>query len=199
MNSGNLEHVAATSAKSPVGRLVLLASTEGLTHVQLDGSQKLPHGELAGPNTRASRHVDAARRALDEYFAGRRTAFEDLSLAPTGTPFQLRIWRELLRIPYGETTSYGRLAERIGRRGASRAVGGANARNPIGVIIPCHRVIGADGTLTGYGGGLAMKEWLLTHEGALCARRSGSDLRSVPRDEVYRAEELAQAYEVPGR
>ena len=98
-------------------------------------------------------------------------------LAPAGTSFQLRVWQQLLRIPYGETTSYGELARQIERPSASRAVGMANGRNPIGVIIPCHRVIGADGSLTGYGGGLPMKEWLLHHEGALT--QPELDLRSA--------------------
>ena len=104
-----------------------------------------------------------ARRQLTEYFAGARRAF-DLPLAASGTPFQRRVWEALRRIPYGETISYGELARRIGKPTASRAVGAANGRNPIAIVVPCHRVIGADGTLIGYGGGLPVKEALLALE-----------------------------------
>jgi methylated-DNA-[protein]-cysteine S-methyltransferase len=100
---------------------------------------------------------------LIEYLQGKRTVF-DMPLAPEGTAFQRQVWEALLEIPYGETYSYGRLARDIGKPGAARAVGMANNRNPIPVIIPCHRVIGADGSLTGYGGGLPMKERLLALE-----------------------------------
>ncbi len=101
------------------------------------------------------------------YFAGVLTAFDDLPLDAGGTPFQQRVWAALRRIPPGRTLSYGALAAQLGQPGASRAVGLANGSNPISVVVPCHRVIGADGSLTGYGGGMARKEWLLRHEGAL--------------------------------
>lgn len=166
------ETLEETNIETPVGRLILLASAIGLTHVLLGGSIKAPRNTRASVNPRAQGHLEAAQRALDEYFAGGRESFDGVPLAPAGTPFQLSVWRELLSIPYGETTTYGRLAERIGRRDARRAVGAANARNPIPVIIPCHRVIGADGSLTGYAGGLPMKEWLLLHEGLPPSRRS---------------------------
>ncbi|HEY2249817.1 MAG TPA: methylated-DNA--[protein]-cysteine S-methyltransferase [Planctomycetaceae bacterium] len=100
---------------------------------------------------------------LTEYFAGRLQKF-DVCLAPAGTPFQKKVWQELCRIPFGVSISYGELARRIGQPTASRAVGMANGRNPISIIIPCHRVIGANGTLTGYGGGIERKKWLLEHE-----------------------------------
>ena len=106
---------------------------------------------------------EAAIAELREYFAGERRTFT-VPLAPAGTPFQLRVWRALLEIPYGETTSYGELAQRLGQPTASRAVGLANGSNPIPVIIPCHRVIGANGSLTGYGGGLPIKQRLLALE-----------------------------------
>jgi methylated-DNA-[protein]-cysteine S-methyltransferase len=111
---------------------------------------------------------DATRLAepihqLTEYFNGTRRTF-NLRLAPQGTPFQQRVWQELLTIPYGETRSYGELARQIGQPNASRAVGLANGANPISIVVPCHRVIGANGTLTGYGGGLKNKQWLLTLE-----------------------------------
>ena len=108
---------------------------------------------------------DAPRRQVEEYFRGERTAFE-LPVAPRGSDFQRRVWAELARIPYGRTVSYGELARRVGRPGAARAVGRANATNPIPVVLPCHRVVGADGTLTGYAGGMERKERLLALEGA---------------------------------
>ena len=103
------------------------------------------------------------RRQLTEYFGGQRKRF-DLRLAPQGSPFQNKVWQLLLQIPYGETRSYGQLAEQLGQPGAARAVGLANGRNPIGILIPCHRVVGSQGALTGYGGGLERKRWLLAHE-----------------------------------
>jgi O-6-methylguanine DNA methyltransferase len=127
-----------------------------------------------GPSTRGRPFVwDAARcaavaRELAEYFAGRRRDFT-LAVDPPGTPFQRQVWSELARIPYGGTLSYGELARRVGRPSASRAVGAANGANPIPIVLPCHRVIGADGSLTGYGGGLPIKRALLALEGALPA------------------------------
>jgi methylated-DNA-[protein]-cysteine S-methyltransferase len=105
----------------------------------------------------------AAAHQLEEYFAGTRREF-DLVVAPDGTEFERRVWRELAQIPFGATDTYGAIAGRFGDPGASRAVGVANARNPIAIIIPCHRVIGSDGDLTGYAGGLWRKRWLLGHE-----------------------------------
>ena len=105
-----------------------------------------------------------ARRQLEEYFAGHRREF-DLPLRLHGTQFQRRVWDVLTEIPYGVTWSYGQLAKRIDHPNASRAVGLANGRNPISILVPCHRVIGANGSLTGYGGGLDRKQWLLAHEG----------------------------------
>jgi methylated-DNA-[protein]-cysteine S-methyltransferase len=103
--------------------------------------------------------------ALKEYFAGKRTEFEDLTLAPAGTTFQLSVWQALLQIPFGATRSYADIARAIGNPKGVRAVGLANGRNPIPVIVPCHRVIGSNGSLTGFGGGLPTKKWLLAHEG----------------------------------
>ncbi len=165
MNPRNADPDGQRTLDTPVGTLVLLASPRGLSEVRLAASRS--EEPQADPKPEALRHLEAARQALVEYFEGGRKRFDDLSLAPEGTAFQLRVWRELLSIPYGETLSYGQLARRIGRPAASRAVGMANGRNPIPIIVPCHRVIGADGSLTGYGGGLPMKEWLLGHEGAL--------------------------------
>ncbi|MGZ4678387.1 MAG: methylated-DNA--[protein]-cysteine S-methyltransferase [Acidimicrobiia bacterium] len=107
--------------------------------------------------------LDGVRTQLDEYFAGTRTEF-DLPLRLHGTPFQVEVWEQLRRIPYGETISYGELARRVDRPEAARAVGAANGQNPVAIVVPCHRVIGADGSLTGFGGGLDWKRWLLQRE-----------------------------------
>jgi methylated-DNA-[protein]-cysteine S-methyltransferase len=112
--------------------------------------------------------LERARRQLAEYFAGKRRTF-DLPLAPHGTEFQCAVWRALADIPYGETISYAQLATRVGKPTATRAVGAANGRNPLPIVLPCHRVIGADGSLTGFGGGLPTKQFLLRLEGALQA------------------------------
>ena len=111
-----------------------------------------------------------ACRQLREYFAGQRRSFQ-LPLAPQGTPFQQQVWQALAEIPYGETRTYGEIAEAIGRKGASRAVGAANHRNPLPIFIPCHRVIGANGSLTGYAGGLETKRFLLALESGQPAQR----------------------------
>lgn len=141
---------------SPVGDLLLTSDGECLTGVRMN----------ATPSADAVRDPATLREAVNqlrEYFAGERTTF-DLSTAQPGTSFQQRVWAELLAIPYGETISYAELARRVGQPTAARAVGSANGRNNLGVIVPCHRVIAADGTLGGYGWGLARKEWLLDHE-----------------------------------
>ena len=149
---------------SPVGLLLLVGDARALRAVRFP-PHEVDEAARAGWRRDPAR-FDAARAQLDEYFAGRRRAFE-LPLAPRGSLFQLHVWRELRAIPYGTTISYGELARRIGRPGASRAVGLANGRNSLAIVVPCHRVIGADGSLTGYGGGLERKRWLLRHEGAL--------------------------------
>jgi methylated-DNA-[protein]-cysteine S-methyltransferase len=110
--------------------------------------------------------LDRVEAQLNEYFAGKRTTF-DLPLEPSGTDFQLSVWKLLRKIPYGVTTSYGELARRLGDPKATRAVGAANGANPIPIIVPCHRVVGSKGELTGFGGGIERKRWLLEHEGAL--------------------------------
>jgi methylated-DNA-[protein]-cysteine S-methyltransferase len=136
-----------------------------LTIVVNDGGQleAIDFGVTRSASERARCATVVAQ--LEEYFAGERSTF-DLPLAPQGTPFQLDVWRELERIPYGSTISYSALAQRIGRPNAVRAVGAANGANPIPIIVPCHRVIGANGTLTGYGGGMAIKRALLDIEQA---------------------------------
>jgi methylated-DNA-[protein]-cysteine S-methyltransferase len=152
-----------TVLETPVGSLVLAADPDGaLTHVRFDG-ERYPL-TLAGARRDAGPFRDAIDQ-LEEYVAGARRDF-DLPLAPRGTGFQLAAWRALRDIPYGETRSYAAQARVIGRPDAVRAVGAANGRNPISIIVPCHRVVGADGSLTGYGGGLDRKRWLLEHERA---------------------------------
>jgi methylated-DNA-[protein]-cysteine S-methyltransferase len=160
-----------TWMESPVGRLLLAADEAGLRKVQF-GGEPAAHWREDAMREDAVRE-DAGRknpaplaetmRQLRAYFAGELREF-DLPLAPEGTPFQLRVWRELRNIPHGQTISYGELARRVGSPKGSRAVGLANGANPISIVIPCHRVIGSNGKLTGYGGGLENKERLLALE-----------------------------------
>lgn len=147
---------------SPIGPLVLQCDGSALVGIWLPGSADAPHA-TAGPADTAP--LKAAVQQLTAYFAGQRTTF-DLPLALRGTAFQMRVWDQLKAIPHGETISYGELARRVGSPAAARAVGAANGRNPLPIVIPCHRVIGANGKLVGYGGGLAIKEALLKIEGA---------------------------------
>ena len=149
---------------SPIGDLLLAGDDDALRIVHFQGgvrpTQPKPEWE---PDARPFRET---MRQLNAYFAGKLKAF-DLPLKPAGTEFQLKVWKTLRTIPYGETWSYGDIARRIRRPAAFRAVGAANGQNPIPVIIPCHRVVGSDGSLTGFGGGLPIKRQLLTLEGAL--------------------------------
>ncbi len=147
---------------SPVGRLLVVGDEEAVRRIEFphDGKPGCPEPgwreSIDGP-------IEKAARQLNEYFCGRRTEF-DLPLAPEGTAFQRTVWRHLQDIPYGETISYGELAKRVGNPKASRAVGAANGCNPLPIVIPCHRVIGANGKLTGFGGGLPTKQLLLSLE-----------------------------------
>lgn len=151
-----------TVTDSPIGPLLLTADDGGLTRLYMEVRKHGPD-EVQPEWRRDNSAFTEACRQLDEYFAGERTVF-DLPLNPAGTPFQLRVWEALKTIPYGEIRSYGEIAEQIGRPGAARAVGLANGRNPISIVVPCHRVIGASGALTGYGGGLERKQYLLDLE-----------------------------------
>lgn len=147
---------------SPIGPLLLAGDEAGLRLVHMDAAQPwtLPDAwELARSQ------LDEVARQLDEYFAGKREQFQ-LTLAAPGTPFQREVWHALQHIPYGTTCSYSELAEKIGRPRAVRAVGTANGANPISIIVPCHRVIGSNGTLTGYAGGIERKQLLLELEGS---------------------------------
>ena len=155
-----------TTVDSPIGPLGLVATDEGLRAVSWRGDEtsvKLPDDMVEDPDHPILRQ---AAHELSEYFDGDRTSFE-VPLDLRGTPFQEAAWRALGDIPYGSTRSYGEQAALIGRPKAIRAVGQANGRNPVPIVLPCHRVIGANGSLTGFGGGLDLKTQLLTHEGAL--------------------------------
>lgn len=162
--------------ESPVGALRLLSDGEALVGVTMEDRAGGPR--LDSADGRGDPLLEKARRELAEWFAGERTTFS-LPLRPRGTPFQLEVWRALCEIPFGETRTYGEIAARLGRPSASRAVGAANGRNPIGIVVPCHRVIGADGTLTGYAGGMERKRWLLEHERAVLARHGHAPLRAT--------------------
>jgi methylated-DNA-[protein]-cysteine S-methyltransferase len=150
-----------TTMPSPVGRLTLVGEGDDLVALYFDHDPFAAKARAAG--ARDDRRLRRAVTELEEYFAGARTQF-DLPLAPQGTAFQKAVWRALVGIPFGATASYGEIARSIGQPAASRAIGGANHRNPIAIIIPCHRVIGADGSMTGYGGGLPNKRLLLDLE-----------------------------------
>jgi methylated-DNA-[protein]-cysteine S-methyltransferase len=171
---------------SPIGELLLTGNDTHLTGLFL--SPRAGTWRIGADWARDdARFADAAEQ-LRAYFAGERTSF-DLPLAPIGTPFQVQVWWALADIPYGQTESYGRLAARVGQPGAARAVGLANGRNPLAIILPCHRVIGASGQLVGYGGGLDRKRWLLAHEAAVRARLS----ETAPVDRQLRLPDLAGA------
>jgi methylated-DNA-[protein]-cysteine S-methyltransferase len=152
--------------KSPVGVLTLIASADGLRAVIFENDQAEPECRPILRSLKVSDRqpvVAKTRAQLSEYFAGERSKF-DIPLIMDGTPFQKLAWKALLTIPYGKTISYGEQARRLGDAAKARAVGGANSRNPISIIVPCHRVIGKSGALTGFGGGLGTKEFLLNLE-----------------------------------
>lgn len=150
-----------TSIDSPIGELLLLGDDRALHGLYMQDGRK--PARISPRWERSAAPFTDVRAQLQEYFAGERVAFET-QLEMDGTRFELQVWRALTEIPYGETVSYGEIARRIGQPSAARAVGLANGRNPIAVIVPCHRVIGANGTLTGYGGGLERKQLLLELE-----------------------------------
>lgn len=144
---------------SPVGRLIIIASNESVYGILWE-HEPIPSGLI---HSKINRVILETQKQLNEYFAGKRKIF-DLLLIPQGTPFQMQVWRELQKIPYGQTISYGEQAARIGDKKKARAVGMANGKNPISIVIPCHRVIGSNGHLTGFGGGLDKKAYLLNLE-----------------------------------
>jgi methylated-DNA-[protein]-cysteine S-methyltransferase len=162
------EPVRYSQTESPIGLLILQSDGEALTGIYMSGAyldapSQPPQGIDRWMLDPAVAPLRDAARQLEEYFRGARREF-DLPLRLDGTAFQTRAWRNLMEIPYGKTRSYGEQAACIGNPKASRAVGLANGRNPIPIVVPCHRVIGADGSLTGFGGGIARKRWLLAHE-----------------------------------
>lgn len=152
---------------TPVGELTLVGDGSALSAVYFPDHARRPGVETFGPRDDAA--FADVRGQLAEYFAGDRTSF-DLVLAPRGNDFQVRVWRLLTAIPYGQTRSYGQLAVQLGDPGLARAVGSANGRNPISIVVPCHRVVGHDGSLTGYAGGLERKAFLLELEQPTAAR-----------------------------
>jgi methylated-DNA-[protein]-cysteine S-methyltransferase len=157
--------LATATIETPLGRYALVASESGLVQAKPAGAAAPVSGAASAG---AERMVARARAAFERYFAGAADAFASLPVDPQGSEFQRRVWRALREIPLGATASYGEIARKVGSPAAARAVGDANRRNPIAIAIPCHRVIGGDGSLVGYAGGLERKRWLLAHE-ATCA------------------------------
>lgn len=164
--SGDL---VTTTVETPVGSLRLVANEQALVAVLWPSDEhnrvRFDHEPVPGTNP----VLESAARQLEEYFAGTRHTF-DLPLEPAGTEFQQQVWTALTEIPFAETSTYGKQAATIGRPSAVRAVGAANGRNPIPIIVPCHRIVGADGSLTGFAAGVDTKRWLLDHERAVAAR-----------------------------
>ena len=172
-----MDAMSMTRMPTPIGELTLVASAGGLRAVlwpqEREGRVRL--GEATDGDFAAEQVLAITRRQLDEYFAGTRTEF-DVPLNPEGTEFQLQAWQILGTIPYGQTMTYGEQARHLGGAEKARAVGAANGRNPISVIVPCHRVVGSTGKLTGFAGGLGAKAWLLGHEqGAFQAKLPNSE------------------------
>ena len=159
------------SATTPLGEVLLITSGERLAGLYFDGHPRTP--ALASVQRRESETLEQVRAELDEYFDGARTSFS-IPLELVGTAFQMAVWHALLEIPPGSTATYGEIARQLGRPGAARAVGAANGRNPVSIIVPCHRLVGADGSLTGYGWGIDRKRQLLELE-----RRPRAEVSSV--------------------
>jgi methylated-DNA-[protein]-cysteine S-methyltransferase len=170
MREYGMMRIYVSELHSPIGTLHLASSDQGVVFISLSGRKDLlKHLEKRVPDMELEEYISknkGAIKQLKEYFSGSRKDF-DLPLHLMGTEFQKLVWRQLKRVPFGQTASYKEIAEKIGRPKAMRAVGQANHRNPIPIIIPCHRIIGANGHLVGYGGGLDKKRFLLSHEGVL--------------------------------
>lgn len=154
-----------TETSSPIGQITLVTTDRGLCGLYLQGQRHWPQDTDTWVRDDGAR-FDSALAALAQYFMGKKTTFSIPLDIVNGTEFQVQVWQALQRIPGGQTWTYGQLAEHLGKPNAVRAVGAAVGRNPLSIIIPCHRVIGRDGSLTGYAGGLDRKRWLLAHEGA---------------------------------
>lgn len=165
-----------TFVETPIGEILVAGDADAVYEIHFGGARtSRPHsadGDVRTPPdwTRDDAALKYASVQLRSYFAGKRRDF-DFPLAPRGTEFQLAVWTALRQIPYGETTTYGEVARTIGRPDAVRAVGAANGANPIPIVVPCHRVIGSNGTLTGFGGGLPAKRWLLDHEARVAGHK----------------------------
>lgn len=166
MNHLLMNSFAVRRVSSPVGGIVVTANDEGVTSLEFDEDTNI---EPRSGSAKATTIVERAAEQLQQYFAGERRDF-DLPLAPKGTDFQRAVWAALSRIPYGTTISYKEQATWVGNPKATRAVGSANGRNPIAIVVPCHRVIGSDGRPTGYASGIDRKLWLLEHERAVLGR-----------------------------
>ena len=158
--------MAQAAIDTPIGPMTALVTERGLAGLWFDAQAHHP-GDLDAPVNARHAHVVAARKWLDAYWAGRETAAIDVALDLHGTLFQRAVWKALCGIAQGRTRTYGEIAAQVGQGAVPRATGAAIGRNPVGVIVPCHRVIGADGSLTGYAGGLDRKQTLLQHEGVL--------------------------------
>ena len=161
-----------TEFDSPIGRLFVQGDGVHVTGLYMPNHR---HWQHLSDLRRSHESFRAIRGQLDEYFAGERQEF-DVPVQLGGTPFQQRVWQELTKIPFGQTISYGELARRVGKPSASRAVGAANGRNPVSILVPCHRVVGSAGSLTGYGGGIERKQWLLDWERRVCPRSTQLEL-----------------------
>jgi len=158
---------------SPVGNLIVTAEQSVVTGLRFEGEKSAPIIPKGACKEQPLLHsIRIVFAWLDDYFAGKRPEISNLPLAPKGSPFQMVVWNELIRIPYGQTITYGQLAVKVARqlgvaKMSAQAIGGAVGRNPISIIVPCHRVIGAKGSMTGYAGGVDKKVWLLQHEGII--------------------------------
>ena len=150
--------------KSPQGEMLLVATRNGLAGIYFKGQKYFPKKEKTWLHAPDHGPLKQAKRELAQYFAGRRKRFE-VALDPDGTPFQRSVWKQISKVAFGKTATYGELAKRSGHPGSARAAGAATGRNPLSVIVPCHRIMGADGSLTGYAGGLARKRALHALEG----------------------------------
>ncbi len=169
MKRDNPHEIASATVATPIGRLAVAASARGLLRIDFPERENEHSARTSHPTTRPAKeargHLAAALRQLRDYFAGRRSTF-DLPLDLAGTAYQQRVWSALQRVPFGRTLSYGELAARLGAPGGARAVGRACATNPVPIVVPCHRVVGGDGALHGYDGGLWRKQRLLELEHA---------------------------------
>jgi len=149
---------------TPLGTMIATAEDGHLLGVDFEDAKYAPSVDASWREDREAQPLHACATQIADYFAGKRQHF-DLPLAPRGTPFQLRVWREIAKVPHGETISYAELAARAGAPGSARAAGAATGRNPLAIVVPCHRIVASNGALTGYAGGLARKRSLLAHEG----------------------------------